>query len=302
MSDVLPIQSDFDKIKVAYGIFQTVLNGAVPHEVFNEKKLTFSQDGKRLYEFTSNGKLLAEAVLGIDFPRIVDKVELVHYTPIHGLKGIVAKEALYLQPVARNLPDDEFTAFAVNHELDGYFTQGKTGKQVYEELSNDLFYLSLTQTNHTKEEVMWRDFAGGGTGVRLRLCITPMAGSELRRVGYQSGTPTAFKRINEELRRQLQLFYVPWGVSRICAFYILNKFYDEQEVRLLIKRHPDGQDLTTLNGSTRVWPVELGTASGPTSDLRCGIQLIGVEVGPRCSIETVQSVLDGSRYAGVSVR
>ena len=56
-------------------------------------------------------------------------------------------------------------------------------------------------------------------------------------MGYQTGSPTALKRINDALLAQEGLIYTPWTISRICAFYLPIGYREEHEVRLDTERH-----------------------------------------------------------------
>ena len=302
MNQQSSVMRRLQKMDAAHNIFRSVLGTSTPDLIFEQRQLLFSDDEARLYENTANDRELAEAVLGIDFPRIVSKVELDHYTSVQSLRGILVSRAFHLRAVARNLPHDEFTTFAKQHDLAGYFDTGQSGQCVYEELSDDLFFLSLTEPGHPNENHMWEEFASRGRGVRMRLCVTPKPPADLRRMRCTTGAPTAFKRINDDLKRQLNLVYIPWGLSRICAFYLTSSYDIEMESRLLVKRHNDGIDLTIPDGMHRAWPVALVAPGGAMSDTCCGIELVGVDVGPNGSVQAVQSALAGTAYSGVPIR
>lgn len=64
-----PVMTSLQKVEAAEQIFRSVLGRATPDAVFDDRAIIISEDGKRLYEHTKNGRLLAEAVLGVDFPR-----------------------------------------------------------------------------------------------------------------------------------------------------------------------------------------------------------------------------------------
>lgn len=301
MNQLPPIMRFIEKIGAAHRIFQSVLGTATPDLIFRQRRLLFSDDEARLYENTSNDRELAEAVLGVDFPRIVDAVDLEHYTSVQSLRGIVGSKAFYLQAVARQLQNHEFASFARDHDLDGYFDAGQSGQRVFEELSDDLFFLSLTDPGHPNEDHMWQVFGRAGRGVRMRLRVTPKPPADLRRMGYNMGAPTAFKRINDDLKRQLDLVYTPWGLSRICAFYLPSGYEPEREVRLMIKRHKDGVDLTIPHGGHQVWPVALVPPGGTMSDPCCGIELVGIDVGPTGSERAVRGVLANTVFDQVPI-
>jgi hypothetical protein len=299
-ASVPPILRFIGKVEAAHKVFRSVLGAACPDAVFATKAVTISDDGQRLYEHTGNDRVLAEAVLKVDFPRESGPIELDHYTTLASLKAIVSSQQIHLHPVANYLHTGEFATFAQEHGLQGYFDDNGRGKQVLEELSENLFFISLTKPGNPDEATLWDTFANGGRGVRLRLRVTPNPAADLRMMSYQAGSPTALKRINDALAKE-GLVYTPWTISRICAFYLPLGYRVEREVRLIVKRHEGGADRTIQNGRRIVWPVPLATSGATTGDLWCEIDLVEVQAGPRCSKSAVQVVLAGSLYSGVPV-
>jgi len=120
-------------------------------------------------------------------------------------------------------------------------------------------------------------------------------------MGYQTGSPTALKRINGALLAQEGLIYTPWTISRICAFYLPIGYREEHEVRLLVKRHEGGPDLTIKSEPWDVWPVALAAPGTLTGDEWCEVELVEVTAGTRCSPTAVQNALAGTRFSAVPV-
>jgi hypothetical protein len=296
-----PVMIYIQKVDAAHRIFRSVLGGATPDAVFEERAVTISKDGKRLYEHTGNGHVLAEAVLGMDFPREAGPIALDHYTSLAGLKAIAASAQLRLHPVTKRLHEDEFTTFAREHDLQGYFDDDGRGEKVLEELAKDLFYISLARPGNPNEPDLWSVFANDGRGVRLRLRLTPKAPADLRRMGYQTGSPTALKRINDALLAQEGLIYTPWTISRICAFYLPIGYREEHEVRLMVKRHVGGPDYTTKGGPWDVWPIALAAPGTTTGDEWCEIELVEVTAGARCTLAAVQNALADTIFSAVTI-
>ena len=293
--------SYIQKVDAAHRIFRSVLGGATPDAIFNERRVSISEDGKRLYEHTGNARVLAEGVLGVDFPREAGPIELDHYTSLAGLKAIAASAQLHLHPVAKRLHEDEFATFAREHDLQGYFDDNGRGEEVLEELSEDLFYISLARPGNPSEADLWSVFAGDGRGVRLRLRVRPNAPADLRRMGYQTGSPTALKRINDALLTQEGLIYTPWTISRICAFYLPIGYREEHEVRLMVKRHEGGPDRTIKGGRWDVWPIALAAPGTTTGDEWCEIELVEVTAGARCTPAAVRNALAGTIFSAVTI-
>lgn len=296
-----PAMTYLQKVKAAHRIFQSVLGSATPDKVFDDKAVTISEDGKRLYEHTGNGRVLAEAVLEVDFPREAGPIQLDHYTSLAGPKAIATSAQLHLHPVAKRLHEHEFATFAREHDLQGYFDDNGRGKEILEELSEDLFYISLARTGNPNEPDLWSVFANDGRGVRLRLRVTPKAPADLRRMGYQTGSPTALKRINDALLAQEGLIYTPWTISRICAFYLPIGYREEHEVRLMVKRHVGGPDYTIKGGRWDVWPIALAAPGTTTGDEWCEIELVEVTAGTHCTLVAVQNALADTIFSAVTI-
>jgi hypothetical protein len=286
-------------VQGAYPIFKSVLGATTPEHLFKEHQFTLSDDRHRLYEFTSSREL-AEAVLEVDFPRVPGPTVVHHYSKLNGLRGIVQSGQLLLAPVARFVPDgEEFKTFAEVHGLRGYFDRNEDGRRVYEELSHDLYFLSTTEPGNPDDTMLWNEFADGGRGVRLQLRLTPKPASSFRRMAYRGQHPTALKRINDALQAALGLTYTPWTISSICAFYLPKGFKDEREIRLLVKKHKDGLDLTIPSPSGPVWPIPLAAPGTSTTDPWCEIEVIGIDIGPRCDQQAVEAILVGNEYSAV---
>lgn len=301
MTELPPIMRKLELVQTAHAIFKEVLGHRSPDAVFEQGLVTISQDWKRIYGPTSGEGGLAEAVFDVDFPKISSPAELEHYTDLDSLKGMLATGSIRLQPVTRNLDSGEFRTYAEDHDLHGYLDPPPQAQPLFEELARDLFYVSLTRPGHTNEAGMWDSFGARGKGVRLRLRVATVAGTDLRQVGYQLGAPTALKRINDELMRRTGLVFSAWGTSRICAFYLLERFAVEEEVRLMIKRHQGGIDRTQAIAGARFWPVDLIIDGGASSDPCCRVELVGITPGDRCDPATVRRILEGTPYADVLV-
>ena len=289
----------FDKI---HDIFKSVLGRSTPDEVFRTFELVISDDKKRLREFRSSN-VLSPAVYEVDFPRVAGPVDLYHYTTIDGFKGIIKEEQIYLHPVANRMKEGEFYPYAIDNEFDGYYTPDpETGRTYGQELSEELYYISLTDLqNGANEEVLWRYFSEY-RGVRLKLRLNPKPPCDLRRIKYRpEDGKTALTKIDELLGEELGLRFCPHESSRIPAFYLPEGLKQEDETRLMIKKHIKGEDRTIQFGKGRVWPVPLAAPDEITSDPWCEIELLELKCGPECNRNDVLAVLDDTKYQGVPV-
>ena len=163
------------------------------------------------------------------------------------------------------------------------------------------FFCSLTDPSNPDPSPLWEEFANNGNGVRIRFRLTPTPAADLRRLGYQKNQhDTALKQINGELAK-LGLTYTPWGISRICAFFLPLGYRDEREVRLLIKRHEGGPDPTIGEGVDRVWPVSVVPSGQPSNDNFCKIELVSVLPGPKCNEQMLQNILDETAFSSTPI-
>ncbi|MES0032813.1 hypothetical protein [Mesorhizobium sp. M0040] len=130
---------------------------------------------------------------------------------------------------------------------------------------------------------MWGAFAKGN-GARLQFQIHPGV-AELRPIHYErSGSVTVLREINDALAAGEPPFN-PWTISRIGAFYLKSTVVIEDEVRLLVKRHQGGVDLTCSDGAFRYWPIPIGEPN-PV----CQLDLAEVHIAPgadRAAIEAI---------------
>lgn len=205
-------------------------------------------------ETTSEKSGLSRVILDQMFPREPTPSTLYHYTCLAGLRGIASSCELRLYPIRNRLGQGgELEAFAKAHGLQGYLSTAE-GEAFYKQLSDDLFYASMTRVPPKDPLQMWGGFARV-TGVRLELQVQPKA-AELRPVRYeQTRSGTLLSEINEALSRVGEPPLVPWNLSRIRAFYLSATVRTEDEVRLLMKRYPCGLDPTRSDGDSEYWPI-----------------------------------------------
>lgn len=286
--------------KAVKEIFDSVLGSKNPKDVWIGPKLAFSDSGT-IYEFTANGNQLSEAVFNVDFPRLDGPVELDHYTTITGLKGIIDSSSLHLSSLLKRYDQDEFTTYVKKHDLLGYSKPKLNENPLQDQLVKDLFFCSITCPSNPDPTPLWDEFANKGKGIRIRLRLTPTSAVDLRHLGYhQNGRDTALKQINDKLKT-LNLTYTPWGISRICAFFLPLGYQDEREVRLLIKSHEGGPDPTIGEGVDRVWPVSVVPSGQPSNDNFCKIELVSVLPGPKCNEQMLQNILDGTAFSSTPI-
>lgn len=169
------------------------------------------------------------------------------------------------------------------------------GRPYYVDLSEDLFYVSLTRPGAANEAYMWNAFAERGRGVRLKLQLTPQQ-ADLRGIQYAQASRTLLNRINDALTWEKQPPFVPWTISRIGGFYLPSNLNVEDEVRLVIKRHKDAPKVTRSDGKYDYRPVPIGTQN-PV----CKVELTAIECGPNAIEADVAAAIAGTVLAGACI-
>ena len=246
-----------------------------------------------IVENTGNKNRFSNAVLDYMFPKERTPAELLHYTKMDGLRGIAASGELRLYPILKRIDQGELDVFAITHRLDGYLRG--PGKPYYIDLSEDLFYVSLARPGAANEPYMWNIFGEQGRGVRLRLRLMPQQ-ADLRGIQYARESRTLLNQINDALAQEGQPPFVPWTISRIGGFYLPSNLNTEDEVRLMIKRHKDGADVTRSDGQYDYWPIPIGAQNAI-----CMIELTGIECGPNANRASVAAAIAGTALAGAAV-
>jgi hypothetical protein len=275
-------------------IFRSVL--ARHGIVLSMNRMDFHLCEKVIIELTPQPARLSAAVLDFMFPHEPTPSTVYHYTGFSGFQGIVSSGELRLYPVRNRLGQGgELKAFAKTHALDGYLDPSQ-GEELYKTLSDDLFYASLTRIPPKDPLLMWGAF-GGGTGVRLELKVTPKPAAALRPIYYETGgSMTLLQEINDALRAAGEPPFNPWTISRAGAFYLDWTVAMEDEVRLLVKRHPEGIDLARNDGTSDYWPIPIDQPNG-----FCDLQLTGVHAAPDGNRDATIAALKGTRFAAVPV-
>ncbi|MDX0531516.1 hypothetical protein GOC94_30945 [Sinorhizobium medicae] len=250
---------------------------------------------KVIIESFAKGAYLSEAVLNYMFPHEPAPCTLYHYTSLEGIEGIVQSGELRLYPVRKRLGQGgELDAFAKAHGLLGYLNVSED-EAFYKTLSDDLFYISMTRVPPKDPYLMWGAFAKG-TGVRLEFQVQPKV-AELRPIRYeQDNSTTLLTEINQALEYAGEPPFNPWTISKIGAFYLDSTVKSEDEVRLLLKRHVGGIDMTRSDDSSRYWPIPIGEENE-----FCQVELTGVHIAPSGDRSAIETILRRTRFSTVPI-
>lgn len=281
-----PIFLEIERQAKVRRIFQSVLEPCGVWDQVKDVALTLRPE---LIVEPTHSKVLSDAILNQMFPHAPKPVELFHYTSIDSLKAIAKTGLLRLHWVYKRIDQGELEPFAIKHRLKGYLDSSES-EPYFKTLSKDLFYISLTCPGGGDEFELWRAFALGGTGVRLRLLVNPSR-AELRKIQYEPPAGTLLMELNSTLAAEGEPPFVPWTVSKIGAFYLPSTLHREDEVRLLIKRHPGGRDETEFDGQNRYWPLPIGQRND-----FCDIRLLEIQCGPAAQRSDVLSAIAGTLF------
>jgi hypothetical protein len=226
------------------------------------------------------------------FPKEIVPSDLFHYTKMPTLRKIATSGELRLYSVRKRIGQGELDTFAIAHGLDGYLKSKNGSPPFYKQLSDDIFYTSLTRPGGKNESELWGVFAGGGSGVRLKLRVAPVrARSDLRPIQYQSAQ-TLLNELNSALTKESEPPFVPWTISRIGAFYLPSSLHREDEVRLMIKRHKGGRSDALPDPPYEYWPIPLNI----TNDY-CKIDVLEINPGASASRSDIAAAISGTSLA-----
>lgn len=272
-------------------IFRTVLSGKGLADVFDERKIHIRE--QLIVESTGSRKL-SNAILDHMFPKEPSPCELFHYTKLSALEGIATSREMRLYAVRKHIDECELETFARKHAFMGYLASSQ-GEAFYRELSNDIFYTSLTRPGNKSQADMWNVFAEGGSGVRLKFRLAPVS-ADLRSIQYEQPSRTLLNELNDALAAAGEPLFVPWTISRIGGFYLPSTLGYEDEVRLMVKRHAGGRNEARSDGKHEFWPIPIGE----DNDL-CRIDLVEIQLGPKANRADIEAIVAGTSLSVVQI-
>jgi hypothetical protein len=241
-------------------------------------------------EFTWS-TILSDTVLNRMFPLWKEPIELEHFTTFAGFTGIISTGQLRLYWVRKRLSDHELQSFASDHRLHGYISGPSP---YYVELSEQLFFCSMTQPQSGDDQRLWDNFGEKQRGVRLRFRVTSKA-ADLRPIYYGGAKRTLLSELNHKLETKTRRIFLPSSISKIGAFYLPLGFKDEAEVRLLLRKtpHVNGWGVDGVNEYCAV-PIN---QPNPI----CVLDLASVAPGQNADRTEIKNLMMTSRFASVPV-
>lgn len=275
-------------------IFRPVLAKYGLEHLFDELKLHIRKE--RITEL-SYCRRLSDGILTAMFPKEAVPSELFHYTKLSLLRSIASSGELRLYWVRKRIGQGELDTFANTHGLEGYLKSSKGKPPFYKELSDDIFYTSLTRPGSQNEDDLWNVFAEGGRGVRLKLQVAPVrARSDLRPIQYETPAQTLLNELNGALANESEPPFVPWTISRIGAFYLPSILHREDEVRLMIKRYKDGRNDARADPPDEYWPIPLNSPND-----YCRMDLLEIHPGANANRSDVVAAIKGTPLASTPI-
>jgi len=254
--------------------------------------------GMVVTESPPGSAVLSTAILDACFPRASPSQDYFHYTTFSAFAGILAESECRLYWLKKRLHEHEYAPFCDAHGLDGYTTPDPdTGAVLLDDLCRDLFYLSVTVDPENR--TLWHAFSEGGSGVRIKLRLTPtLERSQLRHIRYlNTSKKTIIRIIQDAVTDRFGLRFVLGGPSRAPAFSLPMFLEDENETRLLVKRFsmPPGEfnpwSSVRSEGAHQFLPLPICR----DNDF-CRVDVCSVAVGDPHNAERARQLLDRSPW------
>lgn len=244
-------------------------------------------------DFTKTHPRISDQIYTAVFPKAPSGVYS-HYTTYGSFKSIFRTGTLRLYNLHKRFGSGEFRTFCRDHNLTGYLrTEGPDQEAgLYQDLMDDLFYISVVDQQQPNEEVLWRRFGSNGKGVRLNLEISADDHFDFRKVFYQKGVQIPLlQSLRTHFEQKYGVDFVPSRISRMGGFYQRDDYADQLEYRLLVKKHSDdyGFPFVPKHESpqrSRVQYIEVDLIQ--PIDASFQIEVVGVAAGPLLDQSMVQ--------------
>jgi hypothetical protein len=111
--------------------------------------------GSNVISDPSSSSEISDQILDQLFPRS-DPCEALHYTGASTLQNILTSKQLWLAWMQKNIDCDEYTTFAQEHGYSGYFEIDDKGKEVYEQITREMYYASFTPAALPDNDDLWQ--------------------------------------------------------------------------------------------------------------------------------------------------
>ncbi len=235
---------------------------------------------KTIVECLDGKQLLSTELWDICFPRATGQGYW-HYTTLDHLDAIVGTREIWLHSLSMRMGEGELKEFPAEFGFDGFLAVDEGLPTIYV-LARDLFFLSLSDNDDPGD--MW-----GYGEVRLKLRVQPVASRvDLRRMAYKTDPDHPVRVLRNFAMQRYGRHFIPWQVSRQGAFLLDNYFSWESEVRLLVKRFSDSNDLSIRqSGNSEAVAIPL-----LADNERARIDLLAVEVESAADLARAKAILE----------
>jgi len=186
----------------------------------------------------------SDKLFDLIFPRLKSG-DYYHYMTFEAFKAVVKSKKLRFFSTKKLSSIGEFIPLCEDLNLDGYYREDAKSQPIGEHktLMDNIFYKSFVSCQHTNEKKLWDVFSDEGRGVRLKIQIIPhFKYVDFRLVSYQGSKMVEV--LNDLLRafQAIDYNFIPFGISRMPAYYQLKEYEYQNECRLIAKRNPKGCD------------------------------------------------------------
>lgn len=189
---------------------------------------------------------LSDAIANLLWPSIQSAV-VYHYTSMEAAENILSTNIFRLYNIKKNLSAGEIVTFCETHKLQGYLEKDKNGSPEYENLIvPNTFLASFTNTDFDikKDENLWKEFAtqnGTREGARLKIQITASY-PDFRKMRYHLKDDISVKLLSalyDCIHKKYKREFIFKGISRLCSFYLPEKYLIQNEYRILYRVWPE---------------------------------------------------------------
>ena len=287
-AEVLHRMAEAEHYRIVIALNEELARAGEPTE-FEAQEIAVTPHG--VHEVPLGSRRLSSLLTRLAFPSIAQK-RVSHYTSYDSFLAIVETRQLRLYAVRKRITEHELQTLLNELGFRGVEVDPGSGKPIYDELSDDLFYISLTPEQNSSH--LWKTFAQNATGVRLDFYIEAQI-DDFRSISYSPMNSPVVKLVRR-LRNDFHKLLLLRGISRLCAFHLPSLYGEEHEDRLLLARHADYQfpykiETDPAGESYIVLPI------GNEGCLRLfrrrvshyKIQLVGVSPGAACDMKRFQA-------------
>jgi hypothetical protein len=288
-AEILHRTAEAEHYRIVIAVNEELARAGEPAE-FDAQEIAVTPHG--VHEVPLGSRRLSSLLTRLAFPSVTKK-RVSHYTSYDSFLAIVETGQLRLYAVRKRIAEHELQTLLDELGFRGSEVDPASGKAIYEELSDDLFYISLTPEQNSS--YLWKTFAKNATGVRLDFYIEAQI-DDFRSISYSPMNSPVVKLVGR-LRNDFHKLLLLRGISRLCAFHLPSLYGEEHEDRLLVARHADNYKFSYKSETDPAGHSYIELPIGNEGCLRLfrrrvshyKIQLVGVSPGAACDLRRFQA-------------